>query len=283
MTQTPVLASGRSLSAVAPSPSPITALHIDMKGAQVHVERDGESFHHPFDSAEAFGALSEAWLRCGWDCKHVYSFTWLGRPIIQLPEDLVRLQEVLYRVQPDVIIDIGVAHGGSLVFHAGLCRILDKGRVIGIDIHIRPHNRAAIEAHPLAPLITLIEGDSLSPEVLRQVHAHVKPDDKVMVLLDGCHTYDHVLSELKTYGPLVSVGSYIVAMDGIMQHVAGAPRTQPDWRWNNPRQAAETFVSHHSEFMLDAPQFAFNEGTVTTPVTYWPGGYIKRIAGSVKR
>src|SRR5438045_9268576 len=101
----------------------------------------------PFVDAEAFALVSEAWLRAGWDVKYVYSFTWLGRPIIQLPEDMFRLQEVIYRLRPDIIIETGVAHGGSLVFYAGLCKLMEKGRVIGVDVEIRPHNRRAIEAH----------------------------------------------------------------------------------------------------------------------------------------
>src|SRR6266480_2325826 len=117
-------------------------------------------------SPEAFAIVSRAWLRLGWDVKYVYSFTWLGRPIIQLPEDMIRIQEVIYRLRPDVIVETGVAHGGSLIFYASLCHLIGKGRVIGVDIDIRSHNRAAIEAHPLSSLITLVEGDSVAPATI---------------------------------------------------------------------------------------------------------------------
>src|SRR4051794_18590250 len=123
----------------------------------------------PLYSTEGFELLSELWLKVGWNQKHVYTFSWLGRPVIQLPDDLIRVQELIYRVRPDVIVETGVAHGGSLVFYASLCKVLERGRVVGIDIEIRPHNRAAVEAHPLANLITLIEGDSTDPVVAARV------------------------------------------------------------------------------------------------------------------
>jgi cephalosporin hydroxylase len=228
-------------------------------------------------SPEAFRVLSELWLRSGWDNKYVYSFTWLGRPIIQLPEDMIRLQEVIYSVQPDVIVETGVAHGGSLVFYAGLCKAMDRGRVIGVDVEIRPHNRAAIEAHPLSSLITLIEGDSIQPATVAQVKSQIKPGETTIVFLDSCHNKQHVLEELRAYSTLVTVGSYIVAMDGIMEKLTGAPRSSPDWLWNNPRQAALEFVAESPDFVIEEPQFAFNEGAVTERVTYWPSAFIKRL------
>jgi cephalosporin hydroxylase len=237
---------------------------------------DGRTTEHGIGTPEAFAAISRAWLRSGWDAKYVYSFTWLGRPIIQLPEDMFRLQELIWSVRPDVVIETGVAHGGSLVFHAGLCRLLGRGRVIGIDIEIRPHNREAIEAHPLAELITLIEGSSIDSGTVERVRRHVGAQDRVMVLLDSCHEKAHVLRELEAYAPLVSVGSYIIVMDGIMQEVVGAPRTRPDWTWNNPQQAAADFVAANSAYEIVEPRFAFNEGAVTERVTYWPGGIIRR-------
>ena len=221
--------------------------------------------------------MSEAWLRVGWDNKHVYSFTWMGRPIIQLPEDMVRLQETIYQVKPDVIIETGIAHGGSLVFYASLLKAMGRGRVIGVDIEIRPHNRAALEAHELFSLITLVEGSSISQETIERVKALIEPNERVMVFLDSCHTKDHVLAELRAYSPLVTKGSYIVAMDGIMGNLVGAPRTQPDWSWNNPKTAAKEFVENNSEFVLEEPEFVFNEGSVKERVTYWPGGFIRRL------
>jgi cephalosporin hydroxylase len=190
---------------------------------------------------------------------------------------MFRLQELIYSVKPDVIIETGVAHGGSLIFYAGICQNIGRGRVIGVDVEIRPHNRRAIEAHELSPLISLIEGSSIDSGVIDIVKSHVKPGEKVLVTLDSCHTKSHVLDELKAYSPLVSIDSYIVAMDGIMESVVSAPRAQPDWEWNNPRQAALEFVKDHPNFAIEEPPFAFNEGTVRERVTYWPSGFIRRV------
>lgn len=251
---------------------------VDTEKGCVVVSEQGRETTYDIGDPRAFAAISRAWLRCGWDAKYVYSFTWMGRPVIQLPEDLIRVQEVIYAVKPDVIVETGVAHGGSLVFYATLCKAMEKGRVIGVDVEIRPHNRRAIEAHPLFPLITLVEGSSIDPAIVGKVKALVRPGEQVMVILDSCHTKAHVLAELEAYAPLVGVGSYIVAADGVMEQLVGAPRTQPDWTWNNPKQAALEFVSKNPAFAIVEPAFPFNEGSVVERVTYWPGGFIKRIA-----
>ena len=250
---------------------------IDVRRAVVEVERAGQVRAHDFSSSEAFEVLSKAWLRVGWDTKYVYSFTWMGRPIIQLPEDMVRIQEAIYRVRPDVIIETGIAHGGGLVFYASLCKAMGRGRVVGIDVDIRPHNRAAVEAHELFEYITMIEGSSTDPAIVDEVASLVKPGETVLVTLDSMHTKDHVLAELQAYSPLVSVRSYIVAADGIMADVAGGPRTESDWGWNNPREAAAEFVRTSPDFVLDPPAPSFNEGVTTGGPTYWPGGWIRRV------
>jgi cephalosporin hydroxylase len=251
---------------------------IDEARGVLRCNNEGQEDELPLSSPEAFRIISQAWLRCGWDTKYVYSFSWLGRPIIQLPEDMVRIQEVIYQIRPDVIIETGVAHGGSLVYYASLCKLLGAGRVIGVDIEIRPHNRTAIEAHPLTDLITLIEGSSTDPDVLATIRGTIAPDDRVLVLLDSNHTKSHVLGELEAYGPLVSPGSYIVATDGIMRQVAGAPRTGPDWEWNNPIEAVHEFLARHPQFAIVEPPFPFNEGVINERVTYWPEGFLKRVA-----
>jgi cephalosporin hydroxylase len=236
-----------------------------------------DSGEYPLGSAEGFRILSSLWLRAGWDTKYVYSFSWLGRPVIQLPEDLIRVQEVIFGVKPDVIIETGVAHGGSLVFYATLCRAMRKGRVIGIDIDVRPHNRAAIEAHELRDVITLIDGSSVDPAVVERVRDSVSPGETAFVVLDSSHTKSHVLMELESYAPLVSPGSYIVAADGIMASLAGAPRSSPDWTWNNPKAAVADFIRNHREFVVDEPRFPFNEGRIDERVTYWPSAFLKRL------
>jgi cephalosporin hydroxylase len=252
-------------------------LIIDQSSASVTVEDGDGARTYPFESHEAFRLVSDAWLRLGWDQKYVYSFSWLGRPVIQLPEDLLRVQEVLANVRPDVIVETGVAHGGSLVYYATLCRALGRGRVVGVDIEIRPHNRAAIESHPLADLIELVEGDSTASEVVAAVRDKVGAGETVMVLLDSHHKKDHVLAELRAYADIVTPGSYFVVMDAIMAQLAGAPRSEPDWSWNNPAAAVDEFLREDDRFGREEPRFAFNEGLVTERVTYSPGGFVKRV------
>ncbi|HXH34725.1 MAG TPA: CmcI family methyltransferase [Plantibacter sp.] len=250
---------------------------VDTASGTISVDADGGPSAVGLYSTDGFKLLSELWLKVGWNQKHVYTFSWLGRPIIQLPEDMVRMQEVLHQVQPDVIIETGVAHGGSLVYYASLCKIFGRGRVIGIDIEIRPHNRAAIEEHPLSSLITLVEGSSTDPATVSQVAAEIRPGEKTLVMLDSNHTREHVLAELEAYSQLVSVGSYIVVMDGIMALVADTPRGDPDWSSDNPISAAEAFVAKHPEFVVEQPEWPFDESELKTNITHWQHGYLRRV------
>jgi cephalosporin hydroxylase len=231
----------------------------------------------PLHSPESFEILSRLWVKTGWALKYSYSFTWLGRPVIQLPEDLVRIQEVVFRVQPDVLIETGVAHGGSLVFYATLFRAMGRGRVIGVDVEIRPHNLSKINAHPLADLITLHEGSSIEPAVVKRVANGLRPTDRVMVVLDSNHSRRHVLEELRAYGDLVTPGSYLVVADGVMQDLLDVPGGRPEWRDDNPREAVRDFLASTKQFILEDPPFAFNEGKVTQRVTYWPDAYLRRL------
>ena len=240
---------------------------------------DGER-HEQFAlySREAFEVLSRQWVRVGWNQKYQYTFSWMGRPVIQLPEDMLRMQEVIHRLQPDLIIETGVAHGGSLVFYASLCKAMDKGRVVGVDIEIRPHNRQAIEAHPLAGWITLIEGSSTDAGVVAQVRELVQPGQTTLVILDSDHSHAHVLAELQAYAALVSVGSYIVATDGIMLDLADVPRGQPGWLHDNPNRAAREFALTDPRFAIEQPQWPFNESDLRANITHWPGAWLRRIA-----
>ncbi|WP_413441454.1 cephalosporin hydroxylase family protein [Synechococcus sp. MIT S1220] len=228
------------------------------------------------DDPKAFDLVSKAWLRVGWDTKYVYSFSWLGRPVIQLPEDMLRVQEVIYDIKPDVIVETGVAHGGSLVFYASLCASIGKGRVIGIDIEIRSHNRTAIEEHRLSPLIYLVEGSSIDHVVVQSVKDQIGASETVLVLLDSNHSKDHVLAELEAYSALVSPGSYIVACDGIMQQLVGAPRTAEHWSWDNPLSAVKEFLQYHPDFECVEPARVFNEGSISNRVTYWPKAFLRK-------
>ena len=249
---------------------------IDTDLAQMTVEEGGGTRELPLFTPEAFSVLSRQWVRVGWAQRYSYSFTWLGRPMIQLPEDVWRLQEVIWGLKPDVIVETGVAHGGSLIFYASLCQLAGRGRVIGVDIEIRPHNRRAIEAHPLANRIRLIEGSSVDESVVRQVRTAVDGAPCVLVLLDSNHTKDHVRAELEAYSPMVTPGSYIVATDGIMLDLHDVPGGKPDWSWNHATAAAREFVEAHPDFALEPPRRLFDESGLAEGVTYWPGGWIRR-------
>ncbi|WP_372426082.1 cephalosporin hydroxylase family protein [Salinarimonas chemoclinalis] len=251
---------------------------IDTDARTLAVEDDGAARTLDLWGKEAFELISDVWLRTSWNAKYPYTFTWLDRPIIQHPEDMVRTQEAICALRPDVIVETGVAHGGSLVFSAGLMKAMGFGRlVVGVDIEIRPHNRAAIERHPLAPMIALVEGDSAAPEIVDAVRALIRPGETVLVILDSNHTKAHVARELEAYAPLVTPGSFIVATDGIMREVADAPRGKPEWVDDNPAAAAEDFAARRPDFALATPAWRFNESPLDRPITGWPSAWLKRI------
>ncbi len=251
-------------------------LTIDTAEKTVTVENETETRVLDLYSREAFELLSKQWVKVGWNQRYPYTFSWFGRPVIQLPEDMIRLQEVIYRLRPDVIIETGVAHGGSLIYYASLCKAMGQGRVIGIDIEIRPQNRAAIENHELGNFITLITGSSTAPEVVQQTHALVSPDETVLVILDSNHTKAHVAAELAAYCDLVTRDSYIVATDGLMKDLYDVPQGKEDWRWDHPTAAAAEFASNHPEFTLEQPPWPFNESELTENITHWPGAWLRR-------
>jgi len=227
-------------------------------------------------SKESFELLSQVWAKVGWDQKYVYTFSWMGRPIIQLPEDMIRTQEVIWRLKPDVIVETGVAHGGSLIYYASLCKAIGNGRIIGVDIEIRSHNRKAIEDHEMFPYITLIEGSSTDVLIVDQVKSLINEHETVLVILDSNHTKEHVADELEAYHEMVSTGSYIVATDGSMKDLSDVPRGGEDWDWNNPHAAAKEFASSHPDFVIEQPIWPFNESHLTDNITHWPGAWLKR-------
>jgi len=253
-------------------------LTIDTESKVLTQETDGQVRHVPLYSDEAFKLLSTQWLKVGWNQKYSYTFTWLGRPVIQIPQDLIRLQEVIYRVRPDVIVETGVAHGGSLIFYASICNAINKGRIIGVDVEIRPHNRVAIESHPLSSFVTLIEGSSTDPSTVHKVHSLVRSGETTLVVLDSCHAKEHVCDELEAYSDLVSVGSYLVVADGIMREVHDVPRGDPRWKSNHPSAAALEFCERHPEFVLDRPSWPFNESSLSNDSTYFPDGWLRRVS-----
>ena len=230
-------------------------------------------------SKAGFKILSEIWLRSGWDMKYVYSFSWLGRPIIQLPDDLIRIQEVIYKVKPNVIIETGIAHGGGLIFYASLMRsILKKFRIIGIDVDIRKHNKKAIKTHEMYKNIEMYEGSSTDKNILVKIKKSIKKNDKVLVILDSNHSTNHVFNELNSYSKLVTKNSYIVACDGIQKNFNGAPRSKKDWKTNNPLTAIRKFLKINKNFIISNKNLIFNESKLDKNyVTYWPNAYLKKI------
>jgi cephalosporin hydroxylase len=220
-------------------------------------------------SEDGARALAQLWTRSAWQRRISYQTRWLGIPIIQLPEDILIMQELIYKVKPTIVIETGTAHGGTAVLYASMLELLGKGRVISIDVEIREHNRLAIQSHPMAKRITLIEGSSVDDEVQAQVKRLVRANDRVLVALDSNHTYSHVLKELEKFGPLVSPGSYMVAFDGVMETLADAPDGKPEWATDNPAAAIRDFLENHSEF---EPDPYYNR----LMVTYCPGGFLKK-------
>lgn len=251
-------------------------LIVDTEAKTLTEEENGKVCHFNLYSKEAFERLSRQWVRVGWNQKYQYTFSWMGRPIIQLPEDMIRIQEVIYRVKPDVIIETGVAHGGSLIYYASLFKAMGKGRVIGIDIEIRPHNRKAIEAHELSSYIALVEGSSTAPDIMERVKGMLKPDETVLVILDSNHTKQHVADELDAYYAMVTPGSYIVATDGIMLDLHDVPRGAPDWEWDHPTAAAAEFAQGHPQFSIEQPKWPFNESELTDNITHWPSAWLRK-------
>jgi cephalosporin hydroxylase len=251
----------------------LTINHDDCK---LTVQQADGSRDVPLYSREAFELISREWVRIGWSLRYYHTFSWFGRPILQLPEDLVRLQEVVYDVRPDVIVETGVFDGGSLLFHASLCEAMGKGRVIGIDIEIRAGVPDAIRNHPLGHRIELIEGDSVSPAIVSRVRQSIQPGETALVILDSNHARAHVAAELEAYSPLVTKGSYIVAADGIMFDLHDVPSGQPEWAHDHPAAAAREFAAEHPEFEMRQPAWKVNTSPLTQNVTYWPDGWLWR-------
>lgn len=241
-------------------------------------ESDNRAMIARMGQDKALADRSWAWFDEVTRYRYSYHFRWLGLPIIQFPQDVVALQEIVWRTQPDLVIETGVARGGSLVFYASMMRLLEsaqpargRGHVIGIDIDIRPENRAAIEGHPLGGDITLVQGSSVDPAVVERVRDLARGYSKVMVVLDSLHTHDHVLAELAAYAPLVSPDAYLVVLDTCVEMMA--PDHFPDRPWsrgNNPYTAVHEFLRTNDDFVID--------DAIATKllVTVAPDGYLRR-------
>lgn len=217
--------------------------------------------------------LSAEWIRETTPHRYTYNFTWLGRPIIQFPQDVVALQEIVWATKPELIIETGIAHGGSLILSASMLELLGgQGRVVGVDIDIRAHNRAAIDEHPLSKRITMIEGSSIDPTVVEQVAEIAAGSARTMVILDSSHTHDHVLEELRLYSPFVHAGCYLVVFDTVIDHLPA--EAFPDRPWgpgDNPKTAVHEFLSTSSRFEIDRSLHS------KLLITVAPDGYLRCI------
>jgi cephalosporin hydroxylase len=234
-------------------------------------------------------ALSRIWLREITRHKYAYNFNWMGRPLIQFPQDMAAIQELVWSVRPDLIIEAGIAHGGSLIMSASLLAMLDycdaveantlldprtaRRRVLGIDIDIRSHNRAAIEAHPMAHRIDMIEGSSIALDVIARVREIASGYQRILVLLDSNHTHEHVLAELEAYAPLVSEKSYCVVFDTLIEDMPADMFSDRSWgHGDNPKTAVTAFLANHPEFAVD------RDIEAKILITVAPGGYLRRVS-----
>ncbi|HEX4809706.1 MAG TPA: CmcI family methyltransferase [Bryobacteraceae bacterium] len=248
---------------------------IDTSKASVLIENDAERRELPLFSPEAFSAIERQWMRVGWALDYYHRFLWMGIPILQLPEDLIRLQEAFYLVRPDFVVETGVFCGGSLLFAASICEALRKGRVIGVEKELRDDARQTMATHPLASRISIIEGDSAAPETLQAVRALLGEGDKsVLVVLDSDHSAAHVARELEAYAPLVTPGSCMVVEDGVMKDLADVPGGHPTWVEDNPITAVDAFIKRHPEFRREEARTPYNRSSISISATYWPGGWL---------
>ena len=219
---------------------------------------------------EGFEMLSNLWIKVAAEFKVNYELTWLGRPIIQVGSDMIMLQELIWEVKPDIFIETGIAHGGSLIYTASLFEMIGNGRVIGIDIDIREHNKVAILAHPMFKRISMIEGSSVADSTIIALEKQLESGKKIMVMLDSNHSREHVLNEINLYSKYIPVGSYLIVQDGAQKWVADIPRGKAEWMDDNPLNAIDDFLKVNSDFVVD-------ETYTRLGITQSPKGFLKRI------
>ncbi len=220
-------------------------------------------------------ALSRVWMREVTRHKYAYNFSWMGRPLIQLPQDMVAVQEIIWKIKPDLIIETGIAHGGSLIYYASLLEMMgEDGYVLGIDVDIREHNRVEIENHPMYKRIKMIQGSSIDSAVIEKVKEHVSEKKSVLVVLDSNHTHDHVMSELELYSPFVTKESYLVVFDTLVEDMPDdlQPNDRPWGKGNNPKTAVWEWIKKNPSFEID------NKIEHKLLITVAPDGYLKRVS-----
>jgi cephalosporin hydroxylase len=230
-----------------------------------------EQFEVNLYSQEGLAMLSNLWVKAAAEFKLMYELTWMGRPIIQFGGDMIMLQQLIWEVKPDIFIETGIAHGGSLIYTASLFELMgNDGQVIGIDVEIRSHNRIEIEAHSMYKRIKMIEGSSIAETTITELEKLLDTRKTIMVMLDSNHSRDHVLSELRLYSKYVTVGSYIVVQDGAQEWVCDIPRGKPEWKEDNPLAAIDLLLKENNDFIID-------ETYTRLGITQSPNGYLKKI------
>lgn len=220
-------------------------------------------------SDDGMRLITDLWIKASFQHRVMYEPTWLGIPIIQYPNDIVMMQELIWKLRPDVIIETGIGHGGSTIFYSSLLELLGKGAVIGVDIEIRKHNKLAIKSHPLSKRIKLIEGSSVSREVINQIRNMIPANSEVLVILDSNHSYQHVLMELSLYKDFISPGGYLVVMDGVQEMLGDTPSGKPEWKEDNPLAAIREFLSNNLDWQEDGYY-------LRTYISCNPSGFLRR-------
>jgi cephalosporin hydroxylase len=249
---------------------------IDTTEQSIRVSAPSGEVVCPLYSRAGFEILSREWLKVGWNLDYWRGFSWLGFQLVQLPEDVLRLQEIVCRLKPDIIVETGVLEGGSSIFFASLCELNGQGRVVSVELEVRPGLRERFAAHPLGRRITLVEGDSSSPQVFERVASQTDGAGTVLVVLDSDHHKAHVARELDLYSRLVTPGSYIVAADGVMRVLADTPHGEASWVEDNPAAAAREFAAAHPEFVLERPAPLFATEADNDQLTYFPDAWLRR-------
>jgi len=223
------------------------------------------------NSDENLQNLTNRWFIESCRHKYSYNFSWMGRPIIQFPQDIIAMQEIIWQIKPDLIVETGIAHGGSLIFYASMLELIGEGgQILGIDVDIRQHNRVEIEKHPMFKRITMIEGSSIDEEIAKQVFDFAKGNSRVLVILDSNHTHDHVLKELELYSPLVTKDSYLVVFDTVVEDMPEDFFSDRPWgKGNNPKTAVWEFLKTNKRFEID------KDIEAKLLITVAPDGYLK--------
>ena len=224
---------------------------------------------------KTFQKLTKSWFKSSEKYQYSYHFSWMGRPIIQYPQDMIALQEIIWKIKPDLIIETGIARGGSLIFSASILQLIGKGSVVGIDIDIRKHNRIEIEKHSMFKRIKMIEGSSIDEKIVKKVYQLAKNKKRTLIILDSNHSHEHVLKELKLYSPLVTKNSYLVVFDTVIEDIS-TPKTlshknRPWGKGDNPKTAVKSFLKINNRFIID------KEIENKLMITVAPSGFLKCI------